>query len=142
MAEVVLVKKDTFGDTGFIEEENYFTLFDAGLAKDDPPFENGWLYNQHSILDSSSLKKVAAITINTVSDNPAQTSRYVKKFSADIESMEGAGLHFTCLLEHVPFIQLRSISNRVGIRDKSQWHIKDAIYNLCDELEKITRILN
>ena len=137
MASVVIVKKDTFGDAGIVEKESYTTLFEAGLAKNDPPFKDGWLYNTHPLINNSSLKAVTAITVNTISDNSAQTKRYIEKFSPDIESMEGAGLHFTCLQEKVPFIQLRSISNLVGTRDKSQWHIKDAIYNLCDELETL-----
>jgi futalosine hydrolase len=35
--------------------------------------------------------------------------------------MEGAALHYTCLMEKIPFMQLRSISNYIAERDKSKW---------------------
>jgi len=47
-----------------------------------------------------------------------------------VESMEGGGLHYVCLQEHIPFLQLRSVSNAIGERDKTKWDIKAAITNL------------
>jgi futalosine hydrolase len=44
--------------------------------------------------------------------------------------MEGAALHYVCRQTHTPFIQIRSTSNYIGIRDKTQWKIKEAIGNL------------
>ena len=51
--------------------------------------------------------------------------------------MEGAALHYVCLQEKVPFIQLRAISNYVGERDKSKWKMQEAITNLHNELLKL-----
>ena len=65
-----------------------------------------------------------------------------KTFAADIESMEGAALHYVCLLQKVPFLQLRSISNKVGVRDKTKWKIKTAIDNLTMELNALLMIIN
>ena len=44
--------------------------------------------------------------------------------------MEGAALHYTCLMEKIPFIQLRSISNYIAERDKTKWDMKRSIINL------------
>jgi futalosine hydrolase len=51
------------------------------------------------------------------------------KYQADIESMEGAALHFVCLQEGIPFLQIRGISNFVGERNKAKWDLKSAIEN-------------
>ena len=51
--------------------------------------------------------------------------------------MEGAAFHFVCLQQKIPFIQIRSISNSVGERDKSKWVIKEAVSNLNIELDKM-----
>ena len=59
------------------------------------------------------------------------------QFNADIETMEGAALHYVCLQEDIPFIQIRTISNFVGERDKTKWKLKDAIENLNIELDKL-----
>jgi futalosine hydrolase len=48
--------------------------------------------------------------------------------------MEGAAFHYVCLQEEIPFIQLRSVSNYVGERNKSKWQIKKAVENLNKEL--------
>jgi futalosine hydrolase len=37
----------------------------------------------------------------------------------------------------MPFIQLRSISNYIGERDKTKWKMKEAIENLNAELLKL-----
>jgi futalosine hydrolase len=51
-----------------------------------------------------------------------------------IESMEGAALHYVCLQEAIPFIQLRSVSNFVGERDKTKWRMEEAVDHLNREL--------
>ena len=51
--------------------------------------------------------------------------------------MEGAALHYICLQEEIPFVQIRTVSNYVGERDKTKWKIKEAFENLNDELLKL-----
>jgi futalosine hydrolase len=48
--------------------------------------------------------------------------------------MEGASLHFMGRDLTIPFIQIRSVSNYVGERDKSKWEMQEAIYNLNETL--------
>jgi futalosine hydrolase len=48
--------------------------------------------------------------------------------------MEGAALHYTCLMEKIPFIQLRGISNYITERNKKNWDMKQSILNLNKEL--------
>ena len=55
--------------------------------------------------------------------------------------MEGAALHFIGLHQKISFIQLRSISNTVGERDKSKWKIKEAICNLNKELKILVDLI-
>ena len=52
--------------------------------------------------------------------------------------MEGAALHYVCLHEKIPFLQLRTVSNYVGERNKTKWNIADAFENL--NLELVTLI--
>jgi futalosine hydrolase len=44
--------------------------------------------------------------------------------------MEGASLHYVGRETGIPFIQIRSISNYVGERDKSKWLLKESIEGL------------
>ena len=56
---------------------------------------------------------------------------------AVIESMEGAALHYVALMERVPFLQIRAVSNYAGERDKRKWNFGDSIGNLNRELVRI-----
>jgi futalosine hydrolase len=135
LGKVVLVQQDSFADLGIEEKGNYNPIFNTGFAdKDEFPFTNGWLINANEALLKTGLPKVKALTINKVSDSELQKQQFIKIFNADIETMEGAALHYVCLQEAIPFIQIRSISNHVGERDKTKWKIKDAIENLNKEL--------
>jgi futalosine hydrolase len=143
LGEAVLVKQDTFGDLGVEEKGELSTTFDMGLAdKDEAPFRNGWLINDNGILETSHLKTVSAVTVNKITESAAQNELLYKKYNAAIESMEGAALHYVCLQQQVPFIQLRSISNYIGERDKTKWKMKDAIANLNTELGKLINHFN
>jgi len=55
--------------------------------------------------------------------------------------MEGAAFHYVCLQQHIPFIQIRSISNIVGVRDKNKWKMKEAIESLNKKLIETIELL-
>jgi futalosine hydrolase len=142
LGETVFVEQDTFGDIG-IEENKIFTpIFETDLFdRNSFPFENGWLINKNEILQQSNLELVKAITINKVNDNLLLKEQLINIFNSEIESMEGAALHYVCLQEKIPFIQIRSISNYVGERDKTKWKMNEAIENLNEELMKLIKEL-
>jgi futalosine hydrolase len=56
--------------------------------------------------------------------------------------MEGGALHYVGLQERITFLQIRSISNDIGIRDKSKWNISLAIQRLNDRLVRLLQELN
>jgi futalosine hydrolase len=138
LAEVVQVKEDTFADLGIEEKGNFRTLFDMGfINKSDFPFTNGWLMNPAAFSEKNNLPFAKGITVNKIGDDQLQNKMIREKFLPDIESMEGAAFHYVCLQQKNNFLQLRSISNKVGERDKSKWKLKESIENLNKELLKI-----
>jgi futalosine hydrolase len=140
--EVVLVREDTFADCGVEEGGVFKNLFDSGLAdENDFPFTKGWLINENEFLNAGVLKTIKAITINKITNNATEINQQKNIFNADIESMEGAALHYVCLQTGIPFLQIRSISNKVGERDKTKWKMKEAIRNLNNEVEKIIKFI-
>jgi futalosine hydrolase len=64
-------------------------------------------------------------------------AEYRKKFDPVLESMEGAALHYVCLAEKIPFIQLRAASNYIGERDKKKWMLKESVVNLNHQLTRL-----
>ncbi len=138
LEEVVLVKEDAFGDLGIDENGNFKTIFETPfLNKNDFPYNDGWLINENQFFEKNKLPVVKAITINKITDDHLQIKNIQQKFSAQIESMEGAAFHYVCLQQKINFLQIRGISNVVGERDKAKWKMKNAIENLNKELLKI-----
>lgn len=135
LGQVVFVKADAFADSGIEENGKLQTLFETGfLNKNDFPYTNGWLVNNNSLLEKNNIPIVKAVTVNKITDNHLQNRFTKEKFSADIESMEGAAFHYISLQQKIEFLQIRAVSNFVGERDKTKWEMKGAIGNLNKEL--------
>lgn len=143
LGTVVVVKKETIADQSVIELKKLKTLFDLQLVPHDQyPFKNGWLENDSEVLNELKLKKVNAISVNEITTSKQRVRFYEESFRPAIESMEGAALHYTCLMEKIPFIQLRSISNYIAERDKTKWDMKRSIVNLNKELINLVETIN
>ena len=79
---------------------------------------------------------IDSITVNEISTAEDRISYYKNGLEAGIETMEGAALHYIGLLEEIPFLQVRALSNYVGERDKSKWVLDKAIEILNLELQR------
>ena len=135
LGEVVYIENEMFADLGIVGKEGFKSLFEAGFTeKDIWPYSNGKLINKRRVSEKTfgNLKKVNGVTVNK-STGSLEEAEYIKeKFNADIESMEGAAVFYTCLQESVPFVEIRSVSNKVGITDKASWNIPLATENLSE----------
>ena len=135
---LVVVENETIGDMGVMEKEGFSSLFNLGHVQlNEAPWTNGKLSNNISILKKTGLTIVDGVTINEITTNSERINLYKEKVKANIETMEGAALHYVCLSEKIPFLQLRAVSNFVGERDKNKWALREAIANLNIELQKI-----
>ncbi|GBL35596.1 hypothetical protein EMGBS15_11910 [Filimonas sp.] len=127
IGETVVVYAECLGDAGAEDHDDLFDLFDLHLQNaHEFPFTHGLLMNENA-KTITHLKPVKSLTVNLAAGNEQSILKRRKKFNPDIETMEGACLHYVCLQENIPFIQFRGISNRVEPRDKSQWKIAEAL---------------
>ena len=139
IGEVVNVVTDCFADLGAEDGEKFLTISQLGLFDQDKfPFWNGKLKTDEAqnYQSLSTLKNVKGITVNKVHGNVESIHRVIRKFHADIESMEGAAFLYVCLMEKVPCIQLRAISNRIEHRNRELWNIELAMSNLIEVLSQ------
>lgn len=138
LGTVVVVKKEIIADQAVIEDKEWKTLFDLELlSPNQRPYTNQWLVNKSEILKKIKLKKVAAISINEISTSAQKINWYREFFNPVTESMEGAALHYVALMENIPFVQLRGISNYIGERDKANWNFRDTIQTLNHHLSRL-----
>ncbi len=137
IGEVVLVEQDVFSELGAEDGNEFLRLSEIGLSGKDT-FKSSF-----NILNSSQLniKKVTAITVNTVHGNESSIKTIIDRHHPQVESMEGAAFFFVCEKENIPSLQLRSISNYIEKRNRDSWEIPLALNNLKVTLEKLIQIL-
>ncbi len=130
--QVLAVKEDAVADMGVYEESQFKTIFSLGLAsQDEPPYHHGLLVNPYQdLLSLSGLPQVRGISVNSITTDEETIDLHQQNFSPVVESMEGAALHYVCLIEKIPFIQIRAVSNDIGERDKAKWDLTGAIQQL------------
>jgi futalosine hydrolase len=138
LGAVVAVKQDAIADQSVVELQKLKTLFELDLVPQDQyPYKKGWLINPNKeVLKKTKLKIVKGISVNQISTSKQMIKFYHDAFDPVTESMEGAALHYVCLMEKVPFVQIRGISNYIGERNKQKWDMMDSITNLNDTLIK------
>lgn len=129
LTEVVFVVQDQFGDIGAEDGYNFLDVFNLNLIGDEAHlYQNKQLLNPYD--EGIGLRKVNAISVNTVSGTDFTASLRCKKYNAQIESMEGAAFHYVCLKLKKQFMQIRSTSNYVERRNRELWKMKEAIETL------------
>jgi len=133
----VLVRSEVPGDLGAEDHDQFLDIFSLGLlGENEAPFLSKQLVNPMRVppFPAEHLEWVAGLSVNTVSGSRTTIDKRQEHFGAQIESMEGAALHYCCLREQQPFLQLRSISNYVTPRDRNSWKIGFALSELNAQL--------
>ena len=139
LGDSLIVKQDTIADQSVVEMQKLKTLFDLKLVPHNQyPYKKGWLLNpDKKIFKDAGLKAVKGISVNEISTSKQMIKFYRDTFNPVTESMEGAALHYVCLMEKIPFLQIRSISNYIGERNKKKWNMQESINNLNENLKRI-----
>lgn len=131
LGEPVVVVQDRYADLGIEENGCFIPLEKMGFTSfNKHPFYQGQLINPWAE-KATNLKAslVSGATVNLVHDDTVRIQKLVDQFHPQIETMEGAAFHQVCIMEDIPFLQIRGISNVVGVRDKNLWQLDLAIQN-------------
>lgn len=137
IGDVVNVVSEEFADLGTEHRKKFLTLFEAGfMDHNEFPFEKGALKCTYPA-SWDELKNVRGITTNKSHGRVESIDELKEKFSAHVESMEGAAVLYVCNWMGIDCMQIRSVSNYVELRDSSKWDIPLALLNLKDMLLKI-----
>ena len=131
-ASTVLIQEEFLGDSGVTEDGMFKDIFDLSLANaNSEPFINKKLINPTwQRWKKTGIPFATGVTVNEITTDAKRIEQLKEKYGADIESMEEAALHYVCLQQKSPFIQIRSVSNYVGERNKSRWKMEEAINQL------------
>lgn len=132
LGSTVLIGEESVADMGVEEHGQFKTLFDMKLLEvNESPYTYSRLVNPHiGRLLLPGFSVCTGVSVNEVTTRPERISYLIQHYRPVVESMEGAALHYVCLQEGIPFLQIRSLSNYIGERDKRLWQMGTAIGNL------------
>lgn len=133
LGAVLHVTKDRFSEMGAEAGNKFIPLHLTGIVK-----EEDMVFEQRSnnapkvwrVPTMQKLRKVEAITVNTVHGSEANILVAINRYHPQVESMEGAAFFFCSRLERINCLQIRAVSNYVEKRNKEEWDIPFAVENL------------
>ena len=143
LGRVVQVISERFGDLGVEEADGRFTsVFELGLTDGQAaPFREGLLVNEGAGAFGF-LPKAHGLTVSRVHGSASSIAQITQAFpEAEVESMEGAAFFYACLLEEVPFLAIRAVSNYVEPRNRDNWEVGLAVKNLNETVQELLQVL-
>ena len=126
----VHVVSDRIAELGAEDDGAFLTIQDLNLlGENEFPFTSGQLVNARPPANQAlvALPAVTGVTVNTVHGADHSIAAVVRRFNPQVESMEGAAFMYACLVQGLPFIQLRAVSNVVQKRNRAAWKMADAV---------------
>lgn len=130
---VVHVTRDRIAELG-AEDDDAFVEFEALQLPGEPVFVNAAPPSNAAL---GALPAVTAITVNTVHGNERSIEAVRRRFAPQVESMEGAAFMCACLVNGVPFAQVRAVSNIVQKRNREAWQMGEATQSLFRAVARI-----
>lgn len=133
IGKLLNITSDCLPETGAEDGEHFLSLIDLKLLdQDEFPFESGKLRND-SVFESSLINGLliaTGATVNKVHGNASSINTFLTRHKVDVESMEGAAFMYSCKMNGIRHIQIRSVSNYIEDRNVSNWDIPLAVRNL------------
>lgn len=123
VGQTVQVVKDRLADLGVMLDGKFADIFPENREIDNPHRFPGLTYPE-----------VAGFTVNTgCAPIVPEMQNLFHNDEAAVETMEGYSLFYVCRQTGVPFLQLRTISNKVA-QERSSWNIPLSTKNMANEL--------
>lgn len=136
VGDVCVVSEETLADEGVVTEAGFEDLVALGLAASQRwSADAAWTQRVAKALGD--VPRVRGTTVSTISGTDAVAAAYAARTAAAVESMEGAAVARVCEAYGVPWVQVRSISNRVGERSRGGWDLRLAKARLHDAVHRL-----
>ncbi|HEV2888919.1 MAG TPA: futalosine hydrolase, partial [Frankiaceae bacterium] len=120
-------------DLGAMSPERFLDLaalgLDGGAAVDCPPDLVRTVAQR--VGDAGLHVAVGAIlTLSTMTGTAERAAELMSRHGGVAEAMEGAGVAHVAALHGLPVLEVRTISNEVGLRDRTSWDLVTALTSL------------
>lgn len=120
-------------DLGAMSPERFLDLaalgLDGGAAVDCPP---ALVRTARERISGAGLEVAvgAILTLSTMTGTAERAAELMGRHGGVAEAMEGAGVAHVAALHEIPVLEVRTISNEVGLRDRTSWDLVTALTSL------------
>lgn len=139
LGSVVHVNKDEFSGFGAEDHNSFIDATSLGFYDEEPLLHHGNLGSDLNADQSQSIRdlpEVRGITVWSATGSSETASRINSKFGPVIETMEGAAFYYCCNKQGLHCMQIRSVSNMAGPRDRDAWEIENSLSTLRKYIEE------
>lgn len=139
LCQLFSVQKTVFADCGFETVNGGFAPVAGSKFLDGnlPPFQSGYIIN--NMANSIDLPMATANTVNRTCTEPNHVAKLLKRFPADLETMESAAMSYVCAMRHVPHAEIRCTSNHIIPKNQEKWLLEDALCKLGTYVDTILK---
>ncbi|MDI6799528.1 MAG: futalosine hydrolase [Actinomycetota bacterium] len=129
LLDICLAIRESFGDLG-LAKGNEILPFDLAELNKKITFslQNDLLHKVERSMKRLDIpyERGNFVTVNSSSGSKERGASLAKRFDAICENMEGAALARVCQIYHTPLVEIRCVSNMVGVRDRAAWKLEEA----------------
>lgn len=130
IGDIAAASKEIYGDEGVITSEGWEDLKRIGIPL--VQIRKKRYFNEFPLDKKFLITKTKSgnfVTLSAVTGTRKRALELERRFNAICENMEGAAIAQICAIYKVPMLEIRGISNIVGMRDKRKWNLKLASEN-------------
>lgn len=136
IGDIAIASKEIYGDDGVVTSKGLKGMKEIGI----PLVQTGKkkYFNEYPItfpplvrggnrgLDGApcNIKTGNFVTVSAATGTQKRAKELEKRFNALCENMEGAAIAQICTIYKIPMLEIRGISNIVGVRYKRKWNLK------------------
>lgn len=139
LESVVAASREAFPEYGVVSEDSFADASafpfpqwedDAGRVLQFLELSPEEVAREMGLVLADAVRRGPALTVAGVTGSFERALAMSQRHSALTESMEGFALALACRTRQVPFLEVRTISNRVGERDRAKWKLIKALEGL------------
>ena len=129
IGDVVVATDLVAGDVGAHSPEGFLGLAELGWAEESLPVPPELVQAAADRLRAAGLPVVTGpvLTLSAMTGTDARADELARRHGAVAEAMEGRGVADVAALHGVPVLEVRTVSNAVGRRDKASWRFDLAL---------------
>jgi futalosine hydrolase len=123
---IVVGTRAVAADLGSDSQDGFFSVDELGFGTSTVDCDGELVAGLRRLLPMAVVGEI--LTVSTVTGTRTRAAELTSRHPAALaEGMEGYGVGIAAVLASVPFAEIRTISNPVGLRDRANWRVDEAL---------------